>query len=443
MASSLKYPEVVPGLRRLIRGLPPAVFNSVISTHLQRSGCLFCGVGPHCTHDCPNTAPELAEEKAAVLFKRWAGVVGEELVIYARSYSTGGYTQGAQLRLANRADLPKRPPRRMKPASNDAPPVVMRIPVKQPPTLSDPAPKPAPAQPFQHVAALRSQHLQSVPKAPPHSAPQAKPQNLKVAVAPPKAPAKPLRTSPKPSIQLPAVTEVQHFQLNRSHSAGISEEIAVSQDLATSVSDKEWDDNNTHLDDEALLLSLSRMHRDVEMLQAKLLGNRRSRQFTPGSTSPNRSKFICIDHSPPHVLDFSAGATGSSSSNGDSSPSAALASVSANTPPPCQSVPPPAVAEVVSAASVPASQMGAAVESSEPGAMPSASTPASQLPASAIDYDTWNVDRYIQSRHFSARQRFWLAASGAAKERMVRELYEQEAGTPATIQARENGWIPL
>ena len=82
MTTISKYPEVVPGLRRLLRGLPSAVFRAVTGTSLQRSGCALCGIGPHSTHDCPDVTSAVAEEKSAMLFKRWASIVGDELSIF-------------------------------------------------------------------------------------------------------------------------------------------------------------------------------------------------------------------------------------------------------------------------------------------------------------------------------------------------------------------------
>ena len=132
-----------------------------------------------------------------------------------------------------------------------------------------------------------------------------------------------------------------------------------------------WEDDNTHLDDAAILCSIAKISRDVEMLQASVLGNRRSREFTPGSADRNRpDKFIRIEETPARPLDFS------------------------------------------------------------------------QSMDLSAEYENWDVERYIQARHFSARHRFWQLASNPAKEKMVRALYDQPAGTHATIQARENGWIP-
>ena len=148
--------------------------------------------------------------------------------------------------------------------------------------------------------------------------------------------------------------------------------------------DSEWDNNNVHMDDAALLASLSRLSQDVAMLQARLVGQRRSREFTPSSAEPERNKFLCVENSPPPQ------------------PLVFLTDIS-ETP----------------------------LSGSAPIALPSA------------EYEDWDLDRYVQARQFPARQRFWQQASESTKQRMVLALYGQPSGTPATVQARENGWIPL
>ena len=81
--------------------------------------------------------------------------------------------------------------------------------------------------------------------------------------------------------------------------------------------------------------------------------------------------------------------------------------------------------------------------SAVPSSSGSSSASDSESSPAASEYDRWDAERYVQARHFSARLRFWQLASDAAKQRMVRALYDLPAGAPATIQARENGWIPL
>ena len=158
----------------------------------------------------------------------------------------------------------------------------------------------------------------------------------------------------------------------------------VSQDLNDLTLDTEWENDNVHLDDALLLAAFAQLSQDVQMLQARIVGSRRSREFTPGSAVQNRTKFLCVEHTPPEILNFS-----------DET----------------------------------ASLLNAAADGSHS--------------SSSVEYEDWDVDRDIQARHVSARQRFWQFASEEAKQRMVRELYAQPAGTPATIQARENGWIPM
>ena len=266
------------------------------------------------------------------------------------------------------------------------------------------------------------------------------------AIAPPKPHAKAALTGSSktipPNIQKSSAPKARPHSLGKQHMpVTVAEETVISQDLAHLDADNHWEDDNTHLDDEALLMSLSRVQRDVEMIQAKLLGNRRSRQFTPGSASPNRSKFLCVDQSPPHMLDFSAVATGTSSNN-PIIPDSAKASSSSSAPS-AAAPPPTAMQSAVAASAVPPDAPPAAGVAEPPADASLRSTSASQLPMPTDEYDSWNAERYIQARQFSARERFWQTASLETKARMVRELYAQEAGTPATIQARENGWIPM
>ena len=161
----------------------------------------------------------------------------------------------------------------------------------------------------------------------------------------------------------------------------------VSQDLNDLPLAAEWENDNVHLDDASLLAAFAQLSQDVQMLQARMVGSRRSREFTPGSAVQNRTKFLCVEHTPPQRLNFS--------------------------------------------------------DETAETAVVSNDTADGSHSSSNVDYENWDADRYVQARHFSARQRFWQTASETAKQRMVRELYAQPAGTPATIQARENGWIPM
>ena len=90
---SQRSPEAARGLRRLLRGLPSAVHHAVMGCSLQRSGCVLCGVGPHGTQECPRMSAEVAEKKAENLLRRWASLIGKELTIFARSSTTGVYSE--------------------------------------------------------------------------------------------------------------------------------------------------------------------------------------------------------------------------------------------------------------------------------------------------------------------------------------------------------------
>ena len=390
---SVRLPEACSCLRRLLRGLPSAVFEIVTSTNLQRSGCVRCGIGDHSTYDCPLLDKEVAESKAGALYRRWVALIAEELLIFSRCATTGAYIDTARTRVANRSDLPPRPPRRIKrPVSTDTNGIIAGP--KQPAAVLEPLlPTPAIAEfPLRQVVNPKPQPIH--PPAPygrqgqpPAIVGVANRNNAKVPIAPPKAKAKsPPRNTGRQggsSDHLPKHPPVQQVDGSLP---------VVSQDLNDLPSQNQWEDDNTHMDDVALLCSIAKLSRDVEMLQASLVGNRRGREFTPGSAERERpDKFIRIEETPARPLVFSPTAAAASSSSTSSSNEIA----------------------------------------SQPPRDPNE------------EYDNWDVERYVQARHFSARQRFWQQASVAAKEKMVRELYNQPAGTPATIQARENGWIPV
>ena len=422
-----KSPEACAGLRLLLRGLPPAIYGAVVGTNLQRSGCVSCGIGPHSTNECP-VLGALAEEKAARLYRRWAALVGDELLVFSRSFSTQAYVDGAAVRLRNRNDLPKRRPHRMnasKPGNDSWP-----IPTRKPPVLTDPL-LPDPPPPATHVPSLQPPKLAALSRRP--ILPSLPPPTILLSSTaaslprqqPPVQQSSQMRARPKaaetPKSKERVVSPNTHslpFHRDSSQKCGPFDhsDPTVSQDLCAMPLEDNWEENNVHLD-AALLDSLSRLSQDVEMLRARVVGQRRSREFTPGSTGATRTKFVCVEDSPPPApLNFNAEASSSSSSSASSSSSSSSASSS------------------VSASS-------SASGSSSLSSPLSTSNTESETPSA--EYETWDLDRYIKARHLSARQRFWQMASEAAKGRMVQALYGQPSGTPATIQARENGWIPL
>ena len=263
---------------------------------------------------------EVAEKKAENLLRRWASLIGEELTIFARSSTTGVYSEGAQFRLANRADLPKRPPRRMKAESI--------IPVKSPPIITEPL-LPDPTAVNSNVQKDKSTVCHQPPpqnktaSSPTSSLNALRPKAAQVSgVAPPKAPPKVsiLRSTvpnPQPSSQpqqprTPAVPKAQASSASGgvpitnvpASLQNVETNVLASQDVRELPPAEEWENDNDHLDTPAILTSISRLCRDVEMLQARLVGGRRNREFTPGSEN-HRSKFVCVDHTPPHQLDFS------------------------------------------------------------------------------------------------------------------------------------------
>ena len=79
----------------LLRSLPPVVRNVVFSSTLQRTGCLKCGIGPHHVYECQHLSREKAVDLEQKVFRRWAVLVGEELMLYGSSSSTAAYTDPA------------------------------------------------------------------------------------------------------------------------------------------------------------------------------------------------------------------------------------------------------------------------------------------------------------------------------------------------------------
>ena len=380
-------PEAAHFLHRLLRGLPCAVREVVKSTHLQRNGCVLCGLGPHSTHDCPFLDKEEAEKKAAALFRRWLSLVGEELLLFSRSSSTAAYVEAAHIRFANRTDLPKRPPRRMRCDNPSGNRQAVQEPLLPTPVLNEP-----PKQLLRQTVKAKPQPAPTMarskgPDCLSDTVNARNPAIVKAAIAPPKPKAK---SPPHNAVPHPVTSQT-------SNSTAV-----VSQDL-NALCSPHMEDSDAR--DAAILCSMAKLSRDVEMLQASLLGNRRGREFTPGSADRGRpDKFIRVEETPTRLLDFSTAAS----------------------------------AAVTSSSALQSESTSSAVSASAPA---SSSSPVSQSLGS--EYEGWDIERYVQARQFTARFRFWQHASAAAKEKMVRALYDQPSGSPATIQARENGWIPL
>ena len=114
MSSPVYFPEASFGLRVLFRGLPGVVRKAVFTSNLQRTGCIKCGVGPHSVYDCPHLNASEANELSLGLYKQWATVIGEELMLLGAASTSASYIETAIPRISARSNLPRRRPRTMK-----------------------------------------------------------------------------------------------------------------------------------------------------------------------------------------------------------------------------------------------------------------------------------------------------------------------------------------
>ena len=417
----VRHPEVAAGLRMLLRSLPPVVRNVVFSSTLQRTGCLKCGIGPHHVYECPHLSREEAVDLEQKIFRRWVVLVGEELMLYGSSSSTTAYTEGAIARMASRKDLPRRPPRHMKNEATaaessghpDSP--LLPLPIQRPPMSSSAAPV-LPASPS------RAQ-LSAIPQQP-----QGSMQGTPNEIAKPKP--KPKPSSQQQMLSDKAPSNVFSVLSKRKETAAVSSaaaatssavsNVAISSSFSTPTntrnvskssehvdcvdhqSTEEWDDDNVILDNiSKLAKQVTQVVGDLEMIKARMLGNRRSRPFTPGSSArPAKVAREAAVQDNGQVLDFQAGST-----------QEILAGLST---------------DVVAVESQDLQELDS---QSEQGGDP--------------QYDEWDLARYKRAKTVRARGLFWEKASKESKERMVQELLREEPMAAATVQARQMKWIPF
>ena len=149
-----RFPEAASGVRKVLATVPVSVRGVLLKYRLQRSGCLVCGIGPHCTLQCSLVDHQRAETMEAELFKHWMALIGEQLLVFASAPSTSAYLAGADVRLAAhaRANRPLRFQRRPQDASRVSPHVDTGG-FRPAPA---PAPDPAPASPPNPSAQGRS-----------------------------------------------------------------------------------------------------------------------------------------------------------------------------------------------------------------------------------------------------------------------------------------------
>ena len=401
----VRSPEVVSGLGVLFRSLPLDIREVLLQCNLQRTGCLRCGIGPHHVYQCPHLSHETASEMEQGAYRRWAILIGEELMLYGASSSASVYKESALARMAARHDLPKRPPRRMRGDTASAHPRAQHVRCDSPllPTPSNDLP---PVRPADQGRPPAGRPLPIIPLA----VSEAKP------MAPPKPAAKKVldaeKNAPKVTIlkrgkETPESVKGKQTEVldQGSPSSGASvqviESIQSADDVVIVESAEEWSDNNVIMDISKLAKEVTRMVGDLEMLKARIVGSRRSRPFTPGST--DRPKKVARDSGNPasgHALDFSE-----------------------------------STQEILEKI-----QEGA-VHGSESQDMRDLETQSDQ--ESSQKYEDWSILRYKRAKTENARGLFWATASEEAKERMIQALLAEPPGSSCTVQARQKLWIPF
>ena len=73
----------------------------------------------------------------------------------------------------------------------------------------------------------------------------------------------------------------------------------------------------------------------------------------------------------------------------------------------------------------------------------SGDTDGSDVGEGSSQYELWDVARYKRAKTLRARGHFWENASAEAKQRMIDALLAEPTMAPATVQARQKGWIPF
>ena len=67
----------------------------------------------------------------------------------------------------------------------------------------------------------------------------------------------------------------------------------------------------------------------------------------------------------------------------------------------------------------------------------------SEVSEASPEYELWDLARYKRAKTVRARGHFWEKASVEVKRRMIDALLAEPAMSPATVQARQKGWIPF
>ena len=216
--------------------------------------------------------------------------------MFAKSSNSALYDEAARSRLANCSDLPQKPPRRQRMVADARPQGASNV--------------GATCGSLSHFSRLQKVLRRFLPElASQRIVMKRKCELYRQAITAGNSDTKTARTesiaapnSAAKSIGLPAnrkqFAEVAVAAgLQAPQAAASAVHVTPSQDMMALPSPSELDEDNTHLDDVALLTSIQRLSQHVEMICARLLGDRRSRKFTPESA--NCSKFIRVNTPPP------------------------------------------------------------------------------------------------------------------------------------------------
>ena len=179
--------------------------------------------------------------------------------------------------------------------------------------------------------------------------------------------------------------------------AVVSSSDEAAKDFETS---ERWESDNIHLDFSKLATQVKRLVGDMEMLQSCLVGDRRSRPFTPGSSDrPAKVPRDTRSREPAQPLQFDG----------------------------------------ISSRDI----LEGLAEEGDEGSQDVQEVSGEQVVAMHFNYEEWDVSRYKRAKTEKARGLFWASASDEAKRKMTDALLHEPAGAAVTVQAREKLWIPF
>lgn len=488
MADVPRFPEVCGWVRRLLGSLVPAVRHVVLEYGLQRSGCLVCGIGPHATHECAKVEQMKAEEMEGAHCRRWMALVGQELLLFSSAGDTPAYKAGAAARIGAYRTAHRRP--RFQRRSPEASPLASEISVAAQPGASpvqpgglpqDSPPIPAakvPARPTAQQATspvplgAPPRHSPPRPAAEVPARPSVKPAAstqgqgrgpppvplpVRPAVPPEQsAQAAPARTGSAPAVRRRGRSppEVTFPPSPRLAGSGVLPSLSHQQSPSTPRIDPRSDGASVfstpprqppgassaeepgHVPGPADRLQfLGDANELIEVILPP------AEEWFVDSTSMDRLLPFVREDAPEvcgqMVLDVAlARRIGVRRVREDSSP------VASPQPNKARVEGDPQVTRVrklyVPRRLLLESVLPAPVSEGSSSSSSSQAAPSS----SGIDFNTFTERQYIHTPNLEHRRKFWELASAEAKARMTAHLQSLPPTARATVQAREEGWIP-